>query len=437
MLALVTIHSADVVIGGSHVVPDRVESFRILAVLRDAEVAPSSGGRRILLRVAVLARDHVDRDPLGVRVGGVEGKHRLGARVVPRNPAVGHAEAAVRHFFVTVGVLRDVLGDVALRIQVGHVGDPLSGTLGRRAVLDVAGIVDNPVRIVRVVISLDPRPEGAEVVAVAAEAVGVVLTVAVRIVFRERTHDFFKLVDRGRNLEFKVVEPVLTDPEHFTGRLCNVARDSVDRAGIIGCEEQGVRVHLVVVVADVRILRNVRCNIDEQARVDPLLILRIHAPPPDRVRQLVAGHDQLDLRRAVRVTRENVQRDVHVVHLFKPLLDLTVRLLIAVHDRYGQIHRLFLIQNVDRFGISRVTSFTAVSRSAGFAAGRRCGGISAVAARCKNAYAQSQREDKAEDFLHVHDENSFLFYKFDCMFFRGGCPPRDNPTLKTARGGKS
>ena len=35
------------------------------------------------------------------------------------------------------------------------------------------------------ILGLDPRPEGTEVVTVAAEAVGVVLTVAVRIVLRE------------------------------------------------------------------------------------------------------------------------------------------------------------------------------------------------------------------------------------------------------------
>ena len=397
----------DIILRSSHVVPDRIQSLRVLAALRDAEVSPRSGGCRVFLRVAVLALHHVDRDPLGIRVGGIEGDHRLCARVVPSDPAVGDTEAAVRHFLVAVRILRDVLGDVALLIELSNIGQPLSGALGCRAVLHVAALIDNPLFVVRVIIGLDPRPEGTEVVAVAAEAVGVVLAVAVRVILGKRAHDLFKLIDRGRNLKAEVVEPVLTDPENLAGGLCNVARDSVDRAGIIGREEQRVRVHLVVVVADVRVLVHVRRNVNEQASIDPLLILRVHAPPPDGIRQIVGSHDELDLGSTVRIAREDVQRNVHVVHLLEPLLDFAVRLLVTIHDREGQVHGFRLVQDIDRLaGISRLTVAARRTR-AGII--RRSGVSAVAAARCKQANTQSQREDKADDFLHVHDENSFPF----------------------------
>ena len=250
------------------------------------------------------------------------------------------------------------------------------------------------------VIGLDPRPEGTEVVTVAAEAVGVVLTVAVRIVLRESAEHFVELFDRGRSLKIQVIEPILTDPEVLAGRFRNVARDSVNGAVGLRCIEEGLRVHLVVVVADNGVLIHVSGDIVQQTCLHPLVVLGIHAPPPHDVRHVVGCHQQGDLGLAVSPTRENNEIELNVVLFFKFLLNAAVRLREAGHNCNGNVHRFALVQNVD---LIAGRSCAAVGRSSAALGGSRraCGRIAVAAARCKYAYAQCKCQNNGCDFLHV------------------------------------
>ena len=260
------------------------------------------------------------------------------------------------------------------------------------------------------VIGLDPRPEGTEVVTVAAEAVGVLLTVAVRIVLRESAEHFVEFFDRGRSLEVQVVEPILADPEVLAGRFSNVARDSVNGAVSLGCIEEGLRVHLVVVVADNGVLIHVGGNVLQEACLHPLVVLGIHGPPPHDVRHVVGCHQQGDLGLAVSPIRENNEFELNVVLFLKFLLNAAVSCGEAGHNCNGNVHRFALVQNVDLVAGCSVAA--AVGRSSAALGGssaalggsrRACGRIAVAAARCKYAYAQCKCQNNGCDFLHVHD----------------------------------
>ena len=259
------------------------------------------------------------------------------------------------------------------------------------------------------VIGLNPRPEGTEVVTVAAEAVGVVLTVAVRIVLRESAEHLVELFDRGRSLKIQVIEPILTDPEVLAGRFSNVARDSVNGAVGLRCIEKGLRVHLVVVVADNGVLIHVSGDIVQQTCLHPLVVLGIHGPPPHDVRHVVGCHQQGDLGLAVSPTRENNEIELNVVLFLKFLLNAAVSCGKAGHNCNGNVHRFALVQNVDlvagRSCAAVGRSRAAVGRSSAALGGSRraCGRIAVAAARCKYAYAQCKCQNNGCDFLHVHD----------------------------------
>ena len=183
-----------------HVIKDRIRSFRIGANVCDTEVAPCCDGCRLILRVSVAAAYHIDRNPLRIRVGSIEGLHRTAGRVVPGYPAVGCAESAVCHLLITVSIGDDARIDDAVCVQFCYASQPLFAVIGGRSV-DIGTVFQTKEvhTSVSIAASLDPWPESTVIVSITIPSVGVIHTVSVRIVEGKFVQAVFQLIQCSRN----------------------------------------------------------------------------------------------------------------------------------------------------------------------------------------------------------------------------------------------
>lgn len=84
----------------------------------------------LVLRVAVVAAYHIERNHSCIRVGAQKDWHRTAGRVVPGYPAVGCAESAVCHLLITVSIGDDARIDDAVCVQFCYASQPLFAVIG-------------------------------------------------------------------------------------------------------------------------------------------------------------------------------------------------------------------------------------------------------------------------------------------------------------------